>query len=265
MQDISELDASLKLKALGRLDTTNHPMLCILRTQIKGDFFYPSTDCRLDGVISKGIELLRIDRQSLWAKESLYSNRAVIKKVKEIKLTQALSANGRNSLTFAFLRNQRKLTIGDLNPGNLRDIARFINPNLLKIATQTMTLNPGRIEVNEMTYFVGSKLTTLGTLTSKQIRTCRTQADPICISKLGPILTPIESINLFSNLSKLTNTRHKDILLRLIHGELYSKVRLHKYGLVAHPTCPRCNELETLRHKYLECEYIKEIWKKTSR
>ena len=48
-----------------------------------------------------------------------------------------------------------------------------------------------------------------------------------------------------------------------MHGELYSKERLTRYGLVADPVCPRCDEIETLSYKYIECDYIKEIWRKT--
>ena len=56
-------------------------------------------------------------------------------------------------------------------------------------------------------------------------------------------------ISLFRIVNKLTSTRAKDLILRLVHGELYSKERLYRYQLVDTPMCPRCNQIETLVHK----------------
>ena len=103
----------------------------------------------------------------------------------------------------------------------------------------------------------------IGGLSSKNLRENLTTIDPICIYKLGPILTPGELLCWTRMTRKLTSTRHKDILLRFMHGELYSKERLHRYGLTQSPNCQRCNQVETLKHKYLECPYIKEIWRRT--
>ena len=47
-----------------------------------------------------------------------------------------------------------------------------------------------------------------------------------------------------------------------MHGELYSKERLNRYGLTDTPNCSRCLEPETLIHKYLECPYTRAIWAK---
>ena len=263
MLDISELDASLKLKALGRLETSKHPMLSILRTFVRTNFFYPGSGTNLDCILCSGLNLLKADRLALWAQNNLRSNRYFIAKLREIKLSQALSENGRNSLAYLYLRNQNKVLMRDLTRNDLQSLTHFLNPNLVDAVTETLNLNPGQLIDVPMAYYDGVKFSTLSKLTSKQIRTCRSQLDPACVLKLGPILTPLESINLFGTLTKLSNTRHKDILLRLIHGELYSKERLHRYGLVAVPFCPRCNQVETLKHKYLECGYVKEIWRRT--
>ena len=80
---------------------------------------------------------------------------------------------------------------------------------------------------------------------------------------MGPIMTPLQTLNWGTNLAKITSTKHKDLILRLAHGELYSKERLHRYRLIDNPLCSRCGEIETLQHKYFECPYIKEIWKRT--
>ena len=62
-------------------------------------------------------------------------------------------------------------------------------------------------------------------------------------------------------LGKLTSTKHKLSLLRTVHGDIYTKVKLCKYGLTDNDRCPRCEATETLEHKIYECEYVKRIWK----
>ena len=74
-------------------------------------------------------------------------------------------------------------------------------------------------------------------------------------------MTPDEARNWAFNLSKVTSTLHKDLLLRLAHGELYYRERLFRYNLVDNPLCPRCNEIETLEHKYATCPYVTAIWR----
>ena len=73
--------------------------------------------------------------------------------------------------------------------------------------------------------------------------------DPICIFKGGLINTPIETINWSNKLSKLTCTRHKNVLLRVSHREFYTKEKLHRYRLIDSPICPRCDQIENYVHK----------------
>ena len=76
------------------------------------------------------------------------------------------------------------------------------------------------------------RLIDLRKLTSKEIRQEITQLDPICIFKLGAINTPSVSLNWGYALSKVTSVRHKSCLLRVAHGEVYTKEKLHKYNLI---------------------------------
>ena len=70
-----------------------------------------------------------------------------------------------------------------------------------------------------------------------------------------------ESLTWCLKVSKVTSTKHKNILLRVAHGDIYTKEKLNRFGMVDDPSCPRCGEIETLRHKFLECDYVKRIWK----
>ena len=88
----------------------------------------------------------------------------------------------------------------------------------------------------------------------------RASKEPICIYKLGAIMTPLEVDNWCFNLKKLSSVRHKNILLRAAHGEIYSKEKLARFGLIQDQQCPRCGLVEDLRHKLIDCEYTKRIW-----
>ena len=89
--------------------------------------------------------------------------------------------------------------------------------------------------------------------------------DPVTNLKLNDLaLNPGESLSLFLKLSKLSGIAHKSILLRLIHGEIYTKERLYRFGMIDSPKCPRCDEIETLMHKFCDCDYVRRIWNKAT-
>ena len=41
---------------------------------------------------------------------------------------------------------------------------------------------------------------------------------------------------------------------------VYTKEKLFRFGLNQDPLCPRCQQVETLRHKFIECDYVRRIW-----
>ena len=50
------------------------------------------------------------------------------------------------------------------------------------------------------------------------------------------------------------------MLLRLAHGEFFTKEKLHRFNLIDSSLCPRCDQIETLRHKFIDCDYVRRIW-----
>ena len=109
-------------------------------------------------------------------------------------------------------------------------------------------------------YFpITSKIKPSNMVTSKEIRDFLT----IRPNLLPKMLSQTTSTNLKSlgyKLSKLTNVKLKTILLRSIHGDIYSGTRLKKFGMIEDDRCPRCNLPETIEHQLLECEYCKRLW-----
>ena len=113
-------------------------------------------------------------------------------------------------------------------------------------------------------YLIGSVSKQLSKCSSKEIRTARSSSVPETSFKIGLELTPKASITWLFRISRLTSTKHKTNLLKVAHGDVYTKVKLLKFGLTQDDKCPRCNESETLQHKIYSCEYTSRIWKEVA-
>ena len=97
-------------------------------------------------------------------------------------------------------------------------------------------------------------------LSSKALRGYVKKYTPICNPKVGITLSSTECISWGNELRKLTSVRHKNTVLRIFHGDVYTKEKLFRFGLVDSNACPRCGEIEDLEHKLIRCNYVKRIW-----
>ena len=266
MLDVKELDASLKLRAIGRLLTSNHPFLSAVKNKLNlTDFFNPELRTNLDEIANHGTNLLKSNRKGYLTSEVLGNSTKFIKAIKQIKVRTLLRNNGHLSMAWHSLHTRGVRTVGSLNLAELRTIERFIDPNIINNLRAATRVPNNLIQDPEIgsSIIKRNKFVPLTALSSKDLRMMISDNTPVTIFKFGPIMNPGTSINWASSLAKVTSTKHKDLLLRLVHGELYSKERLHRYRLIDNAQCPRCGEIETLKHKYLECPYIKEIWRRT--
>ena len=53
--------------------------------------------------------------------------------------------------------------------------------------------------------------------------------------------------------------------MRVAHGDVYTNERKFRFGLIDDPKCARCQHVETLKHKFYECLYVKKIWDELGR
>ena len=96
-------------------------------------------------------------------------------------------------------------------------------------------------------------------VSSKDLRASMLRKPIITYKSLkNPTQEKIKSLGI--KLSRITNVRLKSILLRSIHGDIYSKTRLKKFGMIECDKCPRCNEPETVEHLLLRCSYCTTLW-----
>lgn len=148
----------------------------------------------------------------------------------------------------------------------MESIKNFIDPDLFEVLKRTHAVNIiPTAEPNDDLIFYGQRSYSLSKLTSKEIRTYRKSETPICVFKLGAIATPAEVLNWGASLTKLTSIKHRNMLLKVAHGEVYTNLKLFKFKLKDTPRCGQCGQIETLNHKFLACEYAKQIWRHTTR
>jgi hypothetical protein len=157
---------------------------------------------------------------------------------------------------------QGKREIKDLSVIDLRSLSPFVDRSVMNQLRKVIALNPGETNVDlKMLIPKRNSLVDIRKVTSKTLREIVEEKEPICIYKFGAILTPIESVNWGEALRRVTSVRHKSLLLRIAHGEIYTKEKLYRYGLADSPKCSRCDQVEDLEHKLIKCEYVARIWR----
>ena len=262
MLDVAALDESLKLRALGRLLHTQHPFLKLIanRTNLK-EFFEPRIDTKIEGVVVKGLALLTADRSSLWCNSQVKNNLVLIKLVRETSLKLIVSNAGARSIPFFVLWSRGARKVKNLNINDLATLRRYVTGDKLPLLERAIRTRTGPLnELESFSYFIGHKPKPLDKCSSKELRCERTKKSPVIKFKIGLDMTDNESLSWCLKLSKLTSTKHKNIILRVAHGDIYTMERLFRFGMEPDPHCPRCGMIETLQHKFIECNYVKRIW-----
>ena len=267
MIDIQALDRSLKLKMLARLTTTPHPFLAMIRRKINlNEFFFPVSNQMMDKPIAQAVSFLAADRLRLLSLESVTSDRKIVSLIREIRIRDILTNAGIASLHFFQLRRAGKVKLRDLSLGDFGTIRRLVkNQNYVNVLLTCVTLNvPHPDDQDKLTYWYKG-LKPLDKLSARDFRQAGSESIPICVYKLGAILSPKDNASWTYKLRKLTITRHKNLILKLAHGDWYTKDRLFRFGLIDSPNCDECGQLETIRHKILECPNKCRVWQALAR
>ena len=269
MLDIVALDEGLKLRALGRLMVTEHPALKLIRERLDlSDFFFPKLEKNLDSYVEMGLALLMNDRQLLWENPMLRCNVQFISAVRACKIKNLIKPALRNNLAYFLLSRAGKTKVEHLTLGDVENIGRILlNGDLAPLLRAAVQVRLPNFDFTTQSgiYYYKRKWVNLDKLSSKEIRLERKKVDPICLFKCGLILDPSEGGRWLKKVNNLNNTGHKNALLRFVHGDIYSRTRLFRFGLGDSPLCERCNELETVNHKIFECSLAAELWKELDR
>ena len=267
MLDIAELDKSLKLKAVGRILDSKHPFISIVKNKLDlENFFEPVLNTGVETLAYQAIALLKEERLKIWSSSELNRDRELMAIIRNTKIRSLLNERGKASVLFFRLWAGGARKVSDLTQQALDSIKIFIDPIKHYKLDLAVGVNVNQVQEGSLkSLIVNGRFKLLSKCTSKEIRLSCFGKSPILNFKIGLVLEPKESCTWFLRISKLTSTKHKNTLLRLIHGEFYTKEKLHRFGLIDNNTCPRCDQIETLNHKFFNCDYTSRIWENFSR
>ena len=184
------------------------------------------------------------------------------------KLSEVITPAGKASLQFlAIHRRVRRASLKQLTIAELDSIARFMVyhelPNIVRPLLAMNLPDNGSIAMPHLITTRNQTVTNVSRLSSKQIRLGKVEDSElmICVYKLGLILNPGELLAWTQRIKRLTSTRHRNILLRLAHGDIFSNSRLFKFGLKDSPRCENCPEaIESIQHRIIECPKALRSW-----
>ena len=268
MLDIERMDRSLKIKSISRIFNSKHPFLKLVDRRIDYDnYFYIRSPCAFEQVSKYGCELLAELRLKKLKEIDNINSLHTIRMLRQTRVSNLLNRLGKLSLAHLRLRTQGKLLVRDLNINDINSIARFVDLELINALK--MVQNHRIIDVPEpnrdslITIAVSNKVYDLRKITSREIRNIDEDQSPICTNKFGAIMAVPEALTWGNCLSKVTSVRHRNTLLKVAHGDVYTKAKLTRFGMANDPNCPRCGEIEDLNHKIVSCIYVRKIWKET--
>ena len=271
MMDIDLMNKSLNLRAAGRMAVSNHPVFKQIWADVsKKGFFNIDTNLIVDAKLREGIKLLNSKRNEVltWPIEKIKGNLKLVSLIRELKLRDALTINGRRSLSaFRILIRTPLITIAQLNAVELASIERhLINHQLSTLLRRLNVALLPNVNVDlskDLVPLKNFELVRLSMLSSKNLREDMIKEEDllICGYKCGMLLTPGETLNWTGKVRKLTSTKHKCAIMRVAHGDVYTNDRLFRFGLINDPKCNNCTEpIEARNHRLIDCPKAKEAW-----
>jgi hypothetical protein len=263
MIDIKLLRDSICLRNLGRLKETKHPYLRNIYENINFDSYLRPTLQKKDDYTGIGINLLReLRKKQLENDPRLFEMTMVSKVIGNEKWMEHILPGKENSIKAYILRTQRKLRVRDLNLEEIEGIQPILRKDFKAILRgYKRTQCEQRVHKDLFVVTTGKKpkALALSMITSKQFRIELQGEDPVLLYRSGLALTVDETRTWGYRLSKLRSVRHRNILLRVAHGDIYSNERKFRYKLTDSPNCD-CGAIETTEHKLMHCERSKDIW-----
>ena len=272
MLDLKELNTSLDLRSYSRLIASEHPFFKQISSilQRKGFFNIDLSNFAVDRKLKLSIELINEQRKKVlrWPDELIDSDVNLREAIMNTELTQVLTNAGRNSLAaFRARRRVHKIKLSQLTIDEATDLSRHMNPPGLHRIVQRLTRNPvnnvSNIPPFNLYPIATGRVLKLTEVTSKTFRTGLIDFEDqvICLYKSGLTLQPGEVLSWATKIRKLTSTRHKNSVLRIAHGDVYTNDRLCRFGLIDNPKCIHCDHpIETLIHRLIECPNAARAW-----
>jgi hypothetical protein len=197
--------------------------------------------------------------------EEFLRSTKIVALLKQSNVRNWVNPASRNSITLFDLRTRGVRKVRDLDLVMIDRLRPIVTSDSIINALRRVIPIARTVEITEddlRLYPIGKKLKKLELCSSKEIRESRQIRQQICSFKIGLDLTVAESKTWLHNVRMLTSVRHKNVLLRTAHGEIYSNERCHRHGLTDNPLCAECGQLETIEHKLFLCANKEALWRK---
>ena len=275
--DLNELCDSLNIRSYARLINSKHPFLMQLVPLINAsNFFDVKIEVPVDRKFLRSLELLNKDRIKMlrWPTQNLTSDAGLCSVLMNTKLKILLTRAGGQSLNY-FVIHQRGAhrCTGQVTIREFESVSRYlIHQELVPVIKEFLTRGQ-QVSVRPRASYElypmarDQAVVNISGISSKSFRINNRNLDNIiCLYKQGLVLTPGEVLCWTKRIKGLTSTRHKNIMLRIVHGDIFSNARLHRFGLIDNSKCANCsNTLETINHRLLECEKALKAWETLER
>jgi len=197
-------------------------------------------------------------------------NKKMLTLLGDSKIANWVKPEARNSIILFNLNLRGVMKIRDLNDSDLNRLGpllrdKELKSTLFRIIPIARRLRPDIEPADLNLYPMGENLKTLSSCSARDIRVNRMSKETICDFKIGLNLNLATSLTWLNHIRKLTSVKHRNTMLRVAHGEIYSRERLFRFGLADSERCERCGEIETTRYKLFECETISNLWSELKR
>ena len=264
MIDYKEVVYSIRVKMFQRLKLmTTHPMHVIISNNVTSSVINLSNINTINACVDNTIKELN-KRWKLLLQNPPQDQISLLKKIiLNEYIGNILVPRGRRSRLGRTHRHDKLNEIPDLSPNHPimnkleKKIATFLKSNWhVNIPSNTPekdnVLCPTRTKI------------LIEKFTSKGIRMADSLDERITPKSLSNT-TGYGLKKLGYTISKLTNCKLQTIILRALHGDIYSKSRMVKFGMLDSDLCERCGEQETTSHLLLECNYVRQLWELCSK
>jgi hypothetical protein len=263
----------IRCKQLGKLfgSEYNHPLRNIV---LNDNTSYIQEQCLTeyaDPVAKEAIKVLRknfFDNIKKMSNEQIASDLILLQQLGTVETVHMVKENWLGSREHATL-------IFNYNCANLRDTAiactqqrrlltvckrllKSVYYRILQVIYQRNIVVPEGI-LNKIK-LVNGTYRNIELITSKEFRHVLQMTVQNVSSRFKHNLDNSTLKEYFKQIKRLSNTRHKNTLLRVWNGDCLSYSRLHHFGVVDMNACPHCGEYDTPEHMLFECGNVKRMW-----
>ena len=264
MIDYREVVDSIQIRNLMRiLNNKKGPLYNIMNENLNNSQINISIVNPIRTTIDKSVKLLRQKWHECVSNTAYAGNEVLYEAICSEYIGNLVLNRFKKQKCVREVRNDRLRDILKLNP--IHPILKKIDSkftNFIENFTDLPPRSPLRIEYNLFPY--KQKILKWPNISSKHIRESRNCGEMIA-PKMVTASCERQLNNLGKKISNLTNSKLKSVLLRCLHGDVYSKERMFRFGMVNDKYCQRCDKEETTTHMLLECEYVRAVWNDLSK